>query len=221
MGKYTANFTCDHELWLAFKDKAQKQGSSASEQLSRFMCSFVQGEATQEEENYIESLIKTKIDEYLKIAVTPLFEVQRDILEKVSQIVHERTYSYKCDTDDTDMIAIAEEIEEQLEDYNLNQNITNALLKTEEDLATEAFYEEQKKQSKLKEKKTALKSKIKHIEESKTITYYTDKEVSEIEGINKSSVTRYRNKKSQPKDSSFWQRWQVETNKKRWIRNHI
>ena len=48
---------------------------------------------------------------------------------------------------------------------------------------------------------------------------YSDAEVGSRESLSQSSVCRYRTGNRQPKDLTFWERWQVcDWNDKRWVK---
>ena len=118
--KYTATFSCDRELWDAFKSWSKQRNSSASQEISNFMLSCISSKENishlyQEKEN-LESLLRKLVIEELDLRAEE--QDYTDYTDDTDGAIN---------TDDTDST-------DNTEALDLNQLLTDLELKEKENL---------------------------------------------------------------------------------------
>ena len=229
MRKYTATITCNRALWDKFKDWATKRGSSASEQISKFMECCVQNGANTEDKAYIDHVIEERIQAFVDERLNDLIDYRfihhckypepEVFLSKKSSLPQERE-----DTDDTEYT----EEREQENLFSPNEDLIDELdssLKELEKKAANAQLEdmdtEDTEDTEPTTPETSFSGKVgkyDQVDYYEGRRIYSDKEVSQMENVSKSTLSRYRNRKSKPRNPEFRLRWETTPDRKGWLR---
>ncbi len=119
--KYTATFSCDRELWNAFKSWAKRHNSSASQEISNFMLDCISSKENishlyQEKEN-LESLLRKLVNKELDLRV----ENQNNTEDTDNTDSVDNKYDTES-TDNTDEMDLKELLTDQ--DLKRKENLT-------------------------------------------------------------------------------------------------
>ncbi len=217
MTKHKATFLVDKDDWVLFQNWAAIQGSTATNKLCEFIRSVARDELPEDYKQQIEDRVQQKLNEFIDdstidaiaFRVAPLLGMLIDTADTVDT-VDVKTVDYTPDTADTPHTALLGDTVDTPDTAN------NSLVKDEKLISDRSKTQLQDSRSPAPAKVEKAGDRNKRSLNSRT---YSDAEVGSSESLSQTSVCRYRTGNRQPKDLTFWERWQVcDWNDKRWVK---
>lgn len=217
--KYKATINIDREKWDKYLARCKELGSNGSIEFEKFIDCFVNGrEYKYESEEDWETLPEAvKVFEEILVERV-LSRLKNDQLTTTPEIVPgqwKRRLTGKPIGTDIETDTSTEPILQETPSAPLLQKTNNPPGQT--DTQTDASIGSLKSASNSKQEDSmkttteglsSIYEPVPYREDYARVAY-TDKQVADIEGLNKSTVTRRRNGKTKNREGDFWKKWEV------------
>ena len=222
MAKHKATILIDEDEWRLFQNHAAILGTSCTAILASYIHDTVYNtlsfQQRMELERKIKEHLKSNIEDGLIQAISDLVAEKLAIKDSGFNTVDTVDVKTADDTTDTADTASTVNTSDTANTVSTASVVNvadtagtgnTAIIANTADTANTADNSSEKDEKLISDRnRTALNSRT-----------YSDAEVGSSESLSQSSVCRYRTGNRQPKDLTFWERWQVcDWNNKRWVK---
>ena len=218
MSKYKATINIERELWDSFRDKCDKLETTASEEIRRFISLFVLEEETKEFDTYDyrqfpNSLKKTydKLEDKLSISFEQRFE-------RIDKKIEAMRKLFNLGEVWDDYYEFVDYRRLDGEDGRETDNPPAAISQPETDGEIDGRETDNPPAAISQPETDGHETDNPPSEIAANRQLYTDRQVAQSEGLSQYTLSRYRTGKRKPQDLTFWERWELVKDLKKWRR---